>query len=128
MSDSAKACTDWRGIAAILLEVVDDPDPIQVGEANTYTIKITNQGFSDIHNVKTVATMDEECDPVSSPQGTVSGKTVNFPAVPVIQPKKTVTYTISVKGVKAGDSRNKVSITSDELHSPVVEEESTTVY
>lgn len=39
-----------------------------------------------------------------------------------------MTYTITVKGNKAGDSRNKVVLTAEELTSPVEETESTTVY
>ena len=128
LSDSAKACTLWKGISAVLLEKADDPDPIQVGEFTTYTIKVTNQGFADIHNVKIVAAYDQYTMPISSAQGTVNGQTVNFPAVSVITPKQSVTYTIKVKGVKAGDSRNKMTLTTDELTSPVVAEESTTVY
>ena len=43
LRDSAEACTLWIGVAAVLLEVVDDPDPIQADEQNTYTIRVTNQ-------------------------------------------------------------------------------------
>jgi uncharacterized repeat protein (TIGR01451 family) len=128
VNDSAKACTLWRGIAAVRLEKADDPDPIQVGEFTTYTVKITNQGFGDIHNVKIVATFDQFTVPVSSPQGKVNGQTVTFPVAGVLGPKQVITYTIKVKGVKAGDSRNKMTLTSEELTSPVETEESTTVY
>ena len=128
LSDSAKACTLWKGIAAVLLEVVDDPDPIQVGESTTYTIKVTNQGFADIHNMKIAATFADQVTPVSSAQGSVSGKNVSFPVVAKLGAKQVVTYTISVKGVSVGDSRNKIVLTSDELKTPVDEEESTTVY
>jgi hypothetical protein len=58
----------------------------------------------------------------------VSGKSVNFPVVSKLGAKQTVTYTITVKGASTGDSRNKVSLTCDELKTPVDEEESTTVY
>jgi len=128
LTDSAQACTLWRGIAAVLLEVVDDPDPIQVGENTTYTIKVTNQGFADIRNVKIVAHFDDEVTPVGAAQGTISGKTVTFPAVGTLPAKQTITYTIAVRGSSAGDSRNKIILTSDELKAPVEEEESTTVY
>jgi hypothetical protein len=37
-------------------------------------------------------------------------------------------YTVIVKGAKAGDSRNKIVLTCDELTSSVEETESTTVY
>jgi uncharacterized repeat protein (TIGR01451 family) len=128
LTQSAEACTVWRGIAAVLLEVVDSPDPIQVGETTTYTIRVTNQGFADINNVKIVYTSDDETVPTSAAQGTITGKTVNFPTVAKIAPKQNVTYTITVRGLKDGDSRNKVVLNADELTSPVEETESTTVY
>lgn len=128
LNDSAKACTLWKGIAAVALEVVDDPDPIQVGESTTYTIKVTNQGFADVHNVKIAATFGEQVLPVSTPQGTVSGKTASFPVVATLGAKQAVTYTVVVKGASVGDSRNKITLTADELKTPVEEEESTTVY
>ena len=128
LSDSAKACTLWKGIAAVLLEVVDDPDPIQVGESTTYTIRVLNQGFADIHNVKIVANFGGQVTPVSTAQGSISGKTATFPIVATLGAKQTVNYTITVKGATAGDSRNKIILTCEELKTPVEEEESTTVY
>ena len=128
VSDSAKSCTLWKGIPAVLLEVVDDPDPIQVGESTTYTIRVLNQGTGDIHNLKVIATFGEQIMPVSTPQGSVSGKAVNFPPINKLAPKQALTYTVTVKGASVGDSRNKISLTADELKTPVDEEESTTVY
>lgn len=128
LNDSAKACTLWKGIAAVLLEVTDDPDPIQVGESTTYTIKVTNQGFADIHNVKIAASFGAEVMPVSTAQGSVSGQSASFSPVAVLKAKQSVTYTVTVKGGKPGDSRNKVILTADELKTPVEETESTTVY
>jgi uncharacterized repeat protein (TIGR01451 family) len=128
LSDSAQSCTAWRGVAGVLMEMVDDLDPIQVGENNTYTIRVSNQGFADIHNAKVTAEFDNEVTPISSPQGTVSGKSVSFPVVATIAPKMSITYTVVVKGASVGDARNKATFTSDELKSSVSEEESTTVY
>ncbi len=128
LTETAEACTLWKGISAVLLEVVDDPDPIQVGESTVYTIKITNQGNADLTNINTVAQFAKEVTPVSSQGGTVDGKTVKFPTVPTLAPKQTVTYTITAKGADIGDHRLKVVLTEDNLLSPVVEEESTRVY
>jgi uncharacterized repeat protein (TIGR01451 family) len=128
LKDSTEACTLWRGVAAVLLEVVDDPDPISADEQTTHTIRVTNQGTADMTNLNMTALYDEEMVPVSSPEGTVSGQTVKFPAVARLAPKASFTYTIKAKGVKAGDARNKFTLTADGLTSPVVEEESTHVY
>ena len=128
LKDAAEACTLWRGISGILLEKADDPDPIQVGESVTYTVKITNQGSADDSNVKMVVTFPREITPVSAQGGTVEGQTVSFPAVAKLAPKQAVSYTIKAKGANPGDARTKFTLTSAELKAPVIAEESTTVY
>ena len=128
LSDSAAAVTAWRGVAGVRLELLDDPDPIQVGDTSTYTIKVTNQGFADLHNVGVTVEFADQVDPVDAAAGTVSGKFVNFPLVPVLGPKKTATYIITGKGVQVGDERTKAMMICDEIKSVVTKEESTTVY
>jgi uncharacterized repeat protein (TIGR01451 family) len=128
LRENAEACTVWKGVPGVLLEVVDNPDPIPIGETTTYTIRVTNQGNADLTNLATAYESDDETVPVSSAQGTVSGKKVTFPTVPVLKSKQSFTYTIVVKGTAAGDARQKVTLTGSSLKLPVVEEESTTVY
>lgn len=128
LSDSAKACTQWKGVPALTYELTDNPDPIQIGESTTYTIKVINQGSGEIHNVKITAAFDNLMLPISSPQGTVIGQRVTFPIIASIGAKQSVTYTIAVKGTTAGDSRNKVELSCDELKLPVIREESTNIY
>ena len=128
LKESSEACTVWRGVAGVLLEVVDDPDPIQVGETSTYTIRVTNQGFADMTNIDIVANFPKEVTPVTTQGGTVNGQTVNFPRVARLASKQSFTYTVVAKGAVVGDARVKVAMTAAELNSPVTEEESTTVY
>lgn len=131
LTDSAEACTVWKGVPAVLIEVVDDPDPISVGDVTTYTVRVTNQGTADDKNVKLVAKFGKEIDPVSgsgSTAVTVNGKTVEFAPVAALAPKQVVTWTVKAKGAVTGDHRLKVEMTSDMLTSPVTEEESTHVY
>ncbi len=128
LRDEAKICTLWKGMAAVMLEVVDDPDPIQVGESTSYTIRVLNQGSADIHNLKVTARFGDQVTPFNTAQGRITGKLVEFPAVASLAAKHSQTYKISVKGSSVGDSRNKITLTCEELRSPVEEEESTTVY
>jgi uncharacterized repeat protein (TIGR01451 family) len=117
------------GVAAILLEKADDPDPIAIGETTTYTVKITNQGTADDTNVRTVVTLPPELAPTSvTGGGTIDAQTVSFPEVAHLAPKDTITYKIIAKGVKAGDGRTRFVLTSNVLKSPVTAEESTHVY
>jgi uncharacterized repeat protein (TIGR01451 family) len=130
LKDSSEACSTWIGVTGVLVEVVDDPDPIQVNESTTYTIRVTNQGSTrDIRNLRIVATFPEETSPVNaSGSGVVEGNQVSFPAVATLTPRQSVTYTISARGVKSGDSRMKVDVTTEDRQNAIQEVESTTVY
>jgi len=128
LSDSAKACTLWKGVPAVTFELADNPDPIQIGESTTYTIKVINQGSAEIHNVNVTAAFDQLMLPISSPQGQVAGSRVTFPIVASIGAKQSVSYAIVAKGTSVGDSRTKVEVSCDELKAPVIREESTNIY
>jgi uncharacterized repeat protein (TIGR01451 family) len=116
------------GLAAILLEKADDPDPVAIGDTTTYTVKVTNQGSADDHIVQIVVTIAPELTPVSSEGGTIDGQTVTFPVVPTLATKQAVTYKIVAKGVNAGDGHTSFKLTSDVLKSAITAEESTHVY
>jgi len=120
--------TEVFGIAAILLEKADDPDPVSVGDTTTYTVKVTNQGTADDANVQIVVTIAPELAPTSSAEGTIDGQTVTLPLIPKLAAKDSVTYKIVAKGVTAGDGHTKFTLSSDVLKSPISAEESTTVY
>lgn len=132
LKDSAQDYSEWKGVTGVLLEVVDDPDPIQVGETAKFTIRVTNQGSAvDISDLKIVSTLPDELELVPntvSESGAVDGKTITWPAISRVAPKASVARTYIVKGVKAGDARSKVSITTSMRKEPIVNFESTTVY
>lgn len=130
LQQSSQADTLWVGVTGVLVEVVDDPDPIQVGEMTTFTIRVTNQGStSAIRNLAVKALFPEETTPASaSSGGSISGKNVVWPVLATLPAKQSVTYTIQARGVKAGDSRLKVEVTTENRSTPIVELESTTVY
>lgn len=129
-ADPAEACTRWLGVTGVLVEVVDDPDPIQIGENTTFTIRVTNQGTTrDIQNIAISSVFQQQLDPVSASGGaTVNGKTVTWPVVPTLAPRQSVTVTVIGKGASAGDHRLETRVTTDERPNPIIELESTTVY
>jgi len=125
---STTCSTKIVGIPAILLEKSDDPDPVAVGDTTTYTVKVTNQGSADDHNVQVIVEIAPELAPVSSSEGSISGQTVTLPVVETLGPKQAVTYKIVAKGVTAGDGHTVFKLTSDVLKSQITAEESTHVY
>jgi len=128
---SAELTTEIVGIPAILLEVVDQEDPIEIGDNETYTIVVTNQGSAVGTNILIVATLPAEQQYVSSDgptTATAAGQKVSFAPLASLAAKARATYHIVVKGTAAGDVRFKVELTSDQMSTPAGETESTHIY
>jgi uncharacterized repeat protein (TIGR01451 family) len=128
---NAEAITQIEGISALLLEVVDVADPIEVGAETVYEIRVTNQGSKVATNIQIVAELPQEMQPLDT-KGPVSaridGRSVTFGLLPRLGPRAEAIYRVKVRGNDAGDLRFRAKMTSDVLQSPVVKEESTRVY
>lgn len=128
------ASTMVEGIAAILLEVIDEEDPIEVGSEITYLISVTNQGSADATGVKIACQIPANASYVSSsgatqaPAAAASSQAVSFTPLGKLAPQKTATWRVVVRGNSSADARFKVSMTSDQLTSPVDETEATNFY
>lgn len=128
---SAAAQTQVRGIAAVLLEVVDEADPIQIGDIETYTVVVTNQGSAAETNIRIVCTLEDTMQFVSATgvtAGTASGRTVTFAPLAELAPKAKAVWKLQVKALKPGDVRFKTSMTTEQLTRPVEETEATNFY
>jgi len=119
-----------QGVNAVLVELVDDPDPIQVGESTTYTIRVTNQGGGlDLQDVAVRVTFPDGMEPAAaSNAGQIQAKTVTWNPVPSIPLRQSLTYTVKGKGTAAGDHRLEAQVTARYRETPITEFESTTVY
>jgi len=130
---AATTTTEVLGIPAILLEVIDIEDPIEVGNNETYEIVVTNQGSDTGTNIKIACMLENEMQYVSSSgptTGSVSadGKTVTLEPLPTLAAKAKAAWRVVVKALNEGDVRFKVTMTEDCLHRPVEETEATNFY
>lgn len=128
---SATAETLLKGIPAVLLEVVDISDPIEVGKEETYEIVVTNQGSANDTNIAIVCTLDDSVNYVTASGPTepkVEGKTITFTPLKSLAPKGKATWKLVVNATKPGDTRLKVSMETDQTDRPVEETESTHFY
>jgi len=120
-------CYRRNRIAAILLEVIDLADPIEVGSNETYEITVTNQGSDYSTNIRIACTLEDTMQYISSDgptKGTCVGKTVTFDSLI----KAATTWKVVVKALRPGDVRFKVEMIEDCLRRPVEETEATNFY
>lgn len=128
---SASAKTDVKGIPAVLLEVVDITDPVEVGKDTTYVITATNQGSATDVNLRIKAVLEDSMSLVSSEGatvGTATGNTVEFAPLPALTPGASATWKVTAKADKPADHRFFVEMTSDLRNRPVQETEATTLF
>ncbi|MBN2450077.1 MAG: DUF11 domain-containing protein [Lentisphaeria bacterium] len=128
---AATAQTVVKGIPAVLLEVIDLEDPIEVGGQETYVITVTNQGSMADTNIAITCTLEDSQSYVSSSgatQATATGQTVRFAPLASLAPKAKAEWRVVVKATKAGDVRFSVEMNTAQLQRPVNETESTNQY
>ncbi|HVX62538.1 MAG TPA: hypothetical protein VHC19_18110 [Pirellulales bacterium] len=120
-----------EGVAAILFQVLDAADPIEVGGDTTYEIRVVNQGSKAATNIQLSAELPAELKPLDA-QGPTRHEfqtgVVLFEPLPRLAPKADTTYRLRVQGLRPGDLRVQIQLKTDEMETPVTKEESTHVY
>ncbi len=131
LADSAQALLNIVGVPAILLEVVDLDDPLEVNGETSYEIRVLNQGTAAHANVQVLVVVPDGMTPTRAQADLphrIQGQQVIFEPLPKLAPKADLVYRVFVRGDAPGDHRVKVQLSSDQLRIPVAEEESTRVY
>jgi len=131
-SDTTReAMTDVQGIPAVLLEVVDAIDPVEVGTNTTYVITVTNQGSAVDRDIDLQVTLEEGAEFVSGTgptEVTGEGRTVDLAPLGSLQPKQKATWQIVVRATGTGDKRFRVEMDTEQIGRPVLETEATNFY
>lgn len=131
LEDRIEAHTTVEGIVALSFEVQDVEDAIEVGGQTAYEIRVVNQGSKAATNVQVVALMPAGLR-AQAGQGdsrfTVQGEKLIFAPLPSLAPKADATFRLRVQGIRPGDQRVTVQVTTDEVREPITQVESTQVY
>src|SRR5205814_889247 len=116
-----------EGVPALLLEVVDLDDPVEVGAETTYEIRVVNQGSCASQGLQIVATVPDGM----TPQGAtgpapyhVHAQQVVFEPLALLAARADALYRVRVLCRTPGDWRFKVEMKCDQFKAPVHEEES----
>lgn len=118
----------FKGVPAVMLEVVDQNDPVPLDREVTYTIAVTNQGTAPQTNVRITAEPPGTMRILSATGPTEregeNGK-VSFKPLESLAPGDRAEWRVTVKAADAGDVRFRVQLRSDQLTEPAIEEEPT---
>jgi uncharacterized repeat protein (TIGR01451 family) len=120
-----------EGLAAIMFDVRDLEDPIEVGRETTYEIRVVNQGSKAATNVQVAVNIPPGMQVVSAAGETrhvTESGGVLFEPLAQLAPKADSTFRVQVQGVRPGDQRVAVEVTTDDIGQPVRKEESTRVF
>jgi uncharacterized repeat protein (TIGR01451 family) len=131
LRSEAELSTRVQGLAAMLVELVDTEDPIEVGAETTYEVRITNTGSSAEGDIRLVGVIPDKME-LKSIQGPVryhtEGKNIIFEPLEKLQPRADALFRIRCKGLEAGIVRFKIQVTSATLAEPLIKQESTVIY
>ncbi len=126
-----QASVDIQGIPAILLEVVDLDDPIEVGNRTVYEITVLNQGSKMDTNVLITAQLPEQLRFVSASgptEAAAEGRTIRFRPLATLAPGAKAQWRVTAEAVGTGDVRFETTLETDMLTSPARETEPTRLY
>ena len=133
LKNETEVATRIEGLSALLMELVDLDDPVEVGADTGYEIRITNTGSKTETNLQLVCAIPDKMEfrgarGAADSHFKVQGKEVIFESLPKLAPRADAVYRVNVRGVAPGDLRFRARITADGLTEPVLKEESTKVY
>lgn len=120
-----------EGLSAIMFEVRDAQDPIEVGGSTSYEIRVVNQGSKAATNVQVTALVPPGLTVTGATGETrhrVGAEGVVFEPLAQLAPKADTIYKIEVQGVQPGEKRLLVEVKTDDITQPIRKEESTRVF
>ncbi len=133
LKSEAEVVTHVEGLSALLMEMIDLDDPVEVGADTAYEIRVTNTGSKTETNLQLVCTIPDKMEfrnavGAAGVRFHLQGKELTFEAIPKLAPRADAIFRVNVRGVAPGDLRFRARITADGLTEPVLKEESTKVY
>jgi uncharacterized repeat protein (TIGR01451 family) len=133
LESRAEITTRIEGLPALLMELVDLDDPLEVGAETAYEIRVTNTGTKTETNLQLTCTVPDKMEfrGALAPAGCsfkTEGQEVVFQPLPKLAPRADAIFRVKVKGAAPGDLRFQARMKADGLSVPVLKEESTKVY
>ncbi|MCH2569849.1 MAG: hypothetical protein MK103_00585, partial [Planctomycetes bacterium] len=122
LSVQSELTTDVQGIAAMMLEVIDLEDPIEIDASTTYEIRVVSQGSQSCTNVKLVAEIPAGLQVVNTKgptKATVSDTQVVFDPLPKVGPGVDVMYSQVTSDLRYGSRQMSSKSLSTKKKAPM---------
>lgn len=120
-----------QGIPAVLLEVIDLEDPVEVNGEETYQILVVNQGSLPLTNVRLDCQLEDSQAFVSGDGPTAvqaRERTITIEPLTELAPGDRATWRVRVKPLQPGDVRFGTTLGCDQIPEPIRETEATRQY
>ncbi len=131
LSVDSELVTRVEGLSALMLEMVDIEDPIEVNSDTSYEVRISNTGSKVETNIKLVATIPDKME-FKTASGPVrfheEGRQIVFEPLEKLAPRADAVFRINVRAIDQGIVRFKIQMTSTNLTEPVIKMEATRIY
>jgi uncharacterized repeat protein (TIGR01451 family) len=130
-SCSAQHATRVDGIASLVIEIVDRDDPLEVGGATVYQIRVSNEGSKAAQNVGLSCELPTGIRMVAAKgasEHSMANGMLAFDPIRSLPPGKTAIFEVEIRSIQAGSHRFRARVVSDSLQQPLVADELTQVY
>jgi uncharacterized repeat protein (TIGR01451 family) len=127
----AYARTRIVSLPALAVAVVDEEDPVRLGDEITYRVILTNEGNDADQNVQTTVELPDALEFVRASGDTTTeseGQRVAFEPIDQIQPGETYRWTVVARPTSGGSAHVTASVSSENLSSPAKVSEPTTLF
>lgn len=131
LADQVEETISVEGVAALSFQISDLADPLAVGGQASYEVRVINTGSKSANNVQVVAVLPAEMAAIDATGPTASklqDKKIVFQPISRLAPKEEKVFKFRAETTAAGDLRVRVQLTSDEITTPITQEESTNVF
>jgi uncharacterized repeat protein (TIGR01451 family) len=128
---AAKLETKVDGASAIVMEVTDLDDPVEIETQTAYEIRIRNDGSKAAQNLRLACELPAGVELIGAegPSAQIVEKGIlNFHPLPELPAGSKVTYRILVSGKTAGNLRLRAKLTTNASTEPLIVEELTKFY
>jgi len=129
-AEPAEAKTLFETAAGIRMEIDKSDDPLPVGREADYTVRVSNHGSGPAKNLQLTVTAPEQMQVLGkyeATEATLAGQTLTFAPLLTLDAGKEATYKVHVKALKAGEIKVVAELKSDDLTTPLHQEETTTI-